>query len=139
MERRGTLRLRAISSTAWFDRKTQLVETIENAMEEAIDQEGTVGYPAAAAMQGKVVVAQRDLAARTGAAAVLSVPLSSAGRPVGALTLERNQGAAFDADSVEPVRGGGRAARPGAAGQARERALVRRTRRGRARANSATS
>ena len=100
MQRRGTLRLRAISSTAWFDRKTQLVQAIENAMEEAIDQEGTVGHPAAATMQGKVVVAQRDLAARTGAAAVLSVPLSGAGRPVGALTLERNHGPDFDADSV---------------------------------------
>jgi RND family efflux transporter MFP subunit len=31
---------------------------------------------------------------------VLSVPLSSGGRPVGALTLERNQGPDFDADSV---------------------------------------
>jgi hypothetical protein len=100
MQRGGAVRLRAISSTAWFDRKTQLVQNIENAMEEAIDQEGTVGYPATAAMQGKVVVAQRDLAARTGAAAVLTVPLSGGGPPVGALTLERSQGANFDADSV---------------------------------------
>jgi RND family efflux transporter MFP subunit len=99
MQQRGTLKLRAISSTAWFDRKTQLVETIENAMEEAMDQEGTVGFPAAP-LQGKVVVAQRDLAARAGAAAVLSVPLTAAGRPAGALTLECNQGPGFDADSI---------------------------------------
>ena len=96
IEKRGKLELRAISRTAWFDRKTQLVETIENAMEEALDQEAAVAFPPAAGARGKVIVAQRDLASRAGAAAVLSVPLASRGRAIGALTLERNQGAPFD-------------------------------------------
>ena len=94
------LELRAISRTAWFDRKSQLVESIENAMEEAIDQEAGIGYPPLPESRGKVIVAQRDLAARSGAAAVLTVPLVSGGRPMGALTLERNQGPEFDAASV---------------------------------------
>ena len=97
--RRGKVKLRAISRTAWFDRKAQLTETIENAMEESIDQEAAVGYPAIGAT-GKVTVAQRDLATRAGAAAVLTVPLMSGGSAIGALTLERSQGPAFDAQSV---------------------------------------
>lgn len=98
MERGGTLYLRAISRTAWFDRRSQLVEAIEGAMEECIDQESAVALPAAAGTRAKVHVAHRDLAARAGVAAVLSVPLVSRGRPLGALTLERNS--PFDAPTV---------------------------------------
>jgi len=108
LERRGRVELRAISRTAWFDRKTQLVETIENAMEEAIDQEAAVAFPPDPAARGKVIAAQRDLAARAGAAAVLTVPLASRGRALGALTLERNPGnaagPAFDAATAELCR-----------------------------------
>ena len=104
IESRGRLRLRAISRTAWFDRKTQLVESIENAMEEAIDQDAALAYPPLEALRGKVTVAQRDLAARAAVAAVLTVPLVSRGRPVGALTLERSQGPAFDVNAIELCR-----------------------------------
>lgn len=100
IERDGKLELRAISRTAWFDPKSQLVETVENAMEEAIDQEAGVAWPALAGSRGKVNVAQRDLALRSGAAAVLTVPLVSGGRPIGAFTLERTQGSEFDATSL---------------------------------------
>lgn len=100
VERNGKLELRAISRTAWFDAKSQLVETIENAMEEAIDQETGVAWPVLPGLRGKVNVAQRDLAVRSGAAAVLTVPLVSAGRPMGAFTLERDQGPEFDATSL---------------------------------------
>jgi len=100
IELKGKLRLRAISRTAWFDRKSQLVETLENAMEEALDQEASIAYPAIPSARGKVSVAQRDLAVRTGSSAVLTVPIMSAGRAIGALTLERNEGPAFDGDSI---------------------------------------
>lgn len=35
---RGRLRLFALSHTAWFDRRSQLAQTFENALEEALDQ-----------------------------------------------------------------------------------------------------
>jgi len=54
LERNGKLELRAISRTAWFDRKSQLVDAIENAMEEAIDQEASVVFPATARERGRV-------------------------------------------------------------------------------------
>ncbi|MBI2315894.1 MAG: HlyD family efflux transporter periplasmic adaptor subunit, partial [Betaproteobacteria bacterium] len=101
MERDGKLRVRAISRTAWFDRRSQLIGSIENAMEEAIDQEAPVAYPASADAHGKIIVAQRDLAVRAGARAVLSVPLIASGRPVGGLSLERTGGPAFDPDTIQ--------------------------------------
>ena len=52
-------------------------EAIEGAMEEAIDQTGWVTHPVLAESPGKVNVAQRDLAARSSAVAVLTVPLVS--------------------------------------------------------------
>jgi hypothetical protein len=98
--RKGTLRLQAISRTAWFDAKSQLVESMENAMEEAIDQEAPIAVPPPAQARGRVNVAHRDLAARASAAAVLGVPLASSGRSVGALLLERTDGEPFDAETV---------------------------------------
>lgn len=98
--RQGVVKLQAISRTAWFDPRSQLVEAIENAMEEAIDQEAPVGVPPAAAARGRVNVAHRELAARASAEAVLGVPLASGGRCIGALLLERSKGPAFDADTV---------------------------------------
>ncbi|OGA04957.1 MAG: hypothetical protein A3H35_11385 [Betaproteobacteria bacterium RIFCSPLOWO2_02_FULL_62_17] len=100
MERDGKLKLRAISRTALFDSKSQLVESIANAMEEVIDQESGVSVPPVPAARGRVNVAVRDLAARAGDKAVLGIPLTSGGEPVGALVLERSDGPVFDADTV---------------------------------------
>jgi len=100
MERDGKLKVRAISRTAMFDPKSQLVEGLANAMEEVIDQESSVGVPPVPGVRGRVNVAVRDLATRAGAKAVLGVPLMSNGKPAGALILERNDGPAFDADTV---------------------------------------
>ena len=89
--RKGGVKLQAISRTAWFDPNSQLVEAIENAMEEAVDQEAAIAVPPPPQSRGRVNVAHRDLAARASAAAVLGVPLASGGRAVGALLLEREQ------------------------------------------------
>lgn len=100
MERDGKLKVRAISRTALFDAKSQLVESIANAMEEVIDQESSVGVPPVPGARGRVNVAVRDLAARAGDKAVLAFPLMRSGKPAGALCLERSDGPAFDADTV---------------------------------------
>ena len=96
----GALKLQALSRSAWFDPRSQLVEAIENAMEEAVDQEAVIVLPPAARARGRVLVAHRDLAARASDAAVLGLPLTSGGRAVGALLLERSEGPPFDADQV---------------------------------------
>lgn len=89
IERRGRIRLRALSNAAWFERKADFSVAIENAMEEACDQSRTVVYPALPGAAGTnrtpaIAVAHRDLAPREGGActAVLAVR----GRTIGAVT-----------------------------------------------------
>jgi len=100
MERDGRLKVRAISRTALFDPKSQLVESLANAMEEVVDQESCVSFPSIPGSRGRVNVALRDVAARAGDKAVLGVPMMNRGKPTGALILERSVGPAFDADTV---------------------------------------
>jgi RND family efflux transporter MFP subunit len=100
IERKGHLRLCAMSRTAWFDPKSQLVEVMERAMEEAIDQEAAVAHPPVPGSRGLVTMAQRELAGQTGATSVLTVPILDGGRPIGALTLERDHGPDFEPDAV---------------------------------------
>jgi hypothetical protein len=98
--RKGTLKLQAISRTAWFDPKSQLVEATENAMDEAIDQESVVALPPLAGARPRVSVAHRELGARASSCALLTVPLAGSGGSIGALLLERSDGAAFDTETA---------------------------------------
>jgi hypothetical protein len=95
IEEAGNLRLRAISRTAWFDRRSRLVESIESAMEECIDQEAAIVLPPVQGTPARVQIALGELAAQANSPAALSVPLLSRGRPIGALVIERS--AALDA------------------------------------------
>ena len=82
LERRGRLRLAALSHSAWFEQQGAYTLALENAMEEACDQSRTVVYPGT---QGGVIsVAHRALESRGG---VCTVPLTQRGRVFGALTV----------------------------------------------------
>lgn len=85
--RRGRIRLRALSHSGEFGRKMNLVRLLEQAMEEATDQRATIAVPAPP--EGPICLAQQKLAQEEGGHAVASIPLFEAGRPIGALTLER--------------------------------------------------
>ena len=87
--RRGILKVQAISRSASFEAKSQLVGAMANAMDEALDQRATVCEPAPAAATMRIAVAQRDLAERSGNPVLCSVPLICRGEPLGALLFER--------------------------------------------------
>lgn len=98
IERRGRVRLKAVSHAATFEKKAEFVAAIENAMEEAVDQRRTIAYPPAqdsggADATGLVGIAQRDLAA---SGAACSVVMTTRGQVVGAITCLREQ--PFDRD-----------------------------------------
>lgn len=95
IERRGRMRLVALSGSAWFDRKSDHVGAIENAMEESVEQGRTVCHPPAPEVSGVIAVAHRDLA---GHGAACSLPLRVQGRAIGAITLFRD--APFDAQAL---------------------------------------
>jgi biotin carboxyl carrier protein len=95
--------LKATSHTEKFSRKMQLVQDVEAAMEECLDQDVEVLYPAP---QEATYVARAagELARRHGAGHVLSLPLRRGGEPVAVLTLERPADAPFTVDEVESLR-----------------------------------
>ncbi|MGY4282379.1 hypothetical protein ACVWXO_001599 [Bradyrhizobium sp. LM2.7] len=98
--RDGRIRLRAISHSATFKGESRLVDAIENAMEEAIDQHVSVLYPKTEGGDRSIVVAHRMLAEqiRTVGIQLYSLVLTDgAGSPIGAITLERQTGLVFEA------------------------------------------
>lgn len=99
--RRGRVRLRAMSHTAHFAKQTELIRAIGAAMDEVFDQQAVVVYPAPSDRPPVVTRAHTELAVRSGAGAICSVPLSDGGRVAGVLTLERSGDRPFDGAAVE--------------------------------------
>jgi hypothetical protein len=99
--RNGSIRLRAISHSASFKHQGRLVDAIENAMEEAVDQRSSIAYPALPSTERVVTMAHRALTdiIRVSGASLLSVVMAgSKGEPVGAITFERHRAQSFDMD-----------------------------------------
>lgn len=95
LARGKTVKLLAISHQATFQEKAQIIDAIENAMEECLDQDSPVAHPPTSSTGRRISLAHQDLARRAGARAVASVPLISAGQAVGVLTLERETDTPF--------------------------------------------
>jgi len=95
--------LKAMSHTEKFSRKMKLVQDIESAMEEALDQDVEVLYPAP---QDATFVnrATRELSKRHGPTAILSLPLRRDQEVAAVLTLERQAEEPFAFDEVESLR-----------------------------------
>jgi RND family efflux transporter MFP subunit len=96
-------RVKALSHTVTFEKNAELTRAIEAAMDEAMDQKSTLVWPAGAAGEGQVLKAHDTLVHTQGNAAVLTVPLTRLGEPVGALCLERAQ--PFTSDDIDLVEG----------------------------------
>lgn len=92
--------LRAISHSANFESRSNLVRHIEAAMEEALALGATVVYPESSSESDGSVQAHAQLAREEGGEALCTVPLMGHDRPVGALTLERAEDKAFDTSIV---------------------------------------
>jgi hypothetical protein len=95
--RGGQVKIDAVSHSAQFKERTNLLRAVASAMDEAIDQGTVVGYPPPDGMGPAVTRAHENLVRTHGAGSVLSVPLACGGKVVGAMTLER--------PAAEPVEG----------------------------------
>ena len=87
IDRSGRTRLLAMSHSAFFEKKSQFVTALENAMDEALDQRRSVVFPSDDESSGAIAIAHRDFAANR---AVCSVVLAHCGIGVGVLTFERS-------------------------------------------------
>lgn len=82
------LRIRALSHSADFGERANLMRAIEGAMEEAVDQCALVVYPPPAGAPPLVTREHEALTRQYGAGVVCTVPLGPDDDPFGALTLE---------------------------------------------------
>jgi hypothetical protein len=99
---RGWVRLSAISRTEQFDRQMAAAQALEVAMEEALDQNEEIVWPAPT---GASVVARdhERFSKQHQAAYVCSVPLRRDGAPVAVITCERNT-APFTESELQQLR-----------------------------------
>jgi multidrug efflux pump subunit AcrA (membrane-fusion protein) len=101
MMRGRHVRLRALSNSAVFGKRATLVGLIEAAMDEAVDQQAVIVYPAPLDAPARVRRAHDALAKHDGGAALCTIPLTEQGKTIGALLLERSPGQAFEPAAVQ--------------------------------------
>jgi RND family efflux transporter MFP subunit len=94
------IRIAASSRGASFDGKATAAQAIAAAMEEAIDRDSVVVYPAAVQTGLHVDQAHRELASQMSAASLCTVPFAENGELAGAITLEHADASRFDAATV---------------------------------------
>lgn len=101
--RRGRSRVVALSHSAQFGKRMNLIDAIAAAMDEAIDQRGALLLPPA---QADVLVTRdhERLAREHGCDCILTIPFSAGERFSGALLFERPAHQPFDAATVEACR-----------------------------------
>jgi RND family efflux transporter MFP subunit len=98
---KGTrVRIAAVSHSPHFERRANLIRTIEGAMEEAVDQTASVVHPPMQAGPPVVSRAHEALLHESGSGSAASFPLIDAGRVVGALTFERAAGHRFEPETL---------------------------------------
>ncbi len=98
----GYVRVKAISRTEKFGRQMVAVQGIEKTMEEALDQDDEVVWPAP---EGATVLTRdhEQFSKEQGANNVCSVPMRAENKPVGVLTCER-QSRPFTATELQQLR-----------------------------------
>ncbi len=97
------VRLKAMSHTEKFSRKMKIVQDIESAMEECLDQDVEVVYPPEAEATC-VSRSAGELSKRHGPTAVVGFPLRRSGEPVAVLTVERPADRPMALNEIEPLR-----------------------------------
>lgn len=93
----------ALSHTENFSRKMQVVQDLESAMEECLDQDCEVLHPAPA--EATYISRQTaEFSHRHGPLAIVSLPLRQRGKVWGVLTLERPADRPFAVEEIEAIR-----------------------------------
>lgn len=95
-EEKGSIRVQAISNTAQFDKKSDAVRLIGEAMDEVLDLDSALEYPPSAEGLPLGSVAHAALAAANNSSGICSVPLDEFGHAEGVILFERRDGTCFD-------------------------------------------
>ena len=95
--------LKAMSHTEKFSRKMKLVQEVEGAMEECLDQDIEILYPSPPDAT-YVSRSAADLSKHQGPNAITSLPLRQSGEPVAVLTIERPSEKPVQPEELETLR-----------------------------------
>jgi hypothetical protein len=98
----GIVRLRAVSRMEQFDRQMAAAQGLELAMEEALDQDDEILWPAPPGMNG-ICRDHAKFAEEQKAGNLGSVPIRLEGKPVAAVTCERRSGP-FSETELQQIR-----------------------------------
>ncbi len=102
MTRKAGIRVEALSHSAEFDARLQLIRGLAAAMDEAADQDAAVVYPPFSEAPTRITREHEALVQQHGTSAALTVPMASDGKIVGAITFERMFGGRpFDAATFQ--------------------------------------
>ena len=100
-ERGGQIKIDAVSHSAQFKERTNLMRAVAAAMDEAVDQNSTVAVPPPIGSAPLVRRAHDALLDEQGSGACCTVVLTALGKPAGAITLERTAKRPFDPAMIE--------------------------------------
>jgi multidrug resistance efflux pump len=108
----GHAKVIAVSHSSHIGGHMNLVRSIGNAMDEAIDQQTVIVTPVGEDSEFCVTREHVQLSGLVGGSAVMTVPLSNAGKLCGAITFERPVDVGFDPSTVELCKAVGIAVGP---------------------------
>lgn len=108
----GAVRAVAVSDTEHIDRRMAMIQKLEAAMDECLDQEQAVMYPpppgegpgADVALAQAITHAHRDLCAADARLKVVSLPLRQDDKVIGVVTIESTAQGAADVAGVELIQ-----------------------------------
>ena len=106
------VQVKGLSHGAVLGHEQALTRVVGAAMDEAVDQGVSILYPQHPDDRPRVTLAHAELALGGNGLCVLTVPMFSAGRAVGALTFERSQAARFDAEALRRIEASAAALAP---------------------------
>jgi len=90
----------ALSNSAKFDDKSNLLRTISAAMDESVDQDRVTIYPQTETEVSAITYAHADLARKYGSGAICSIPLVYDENVFAVLTMERSEKQLFDQQTI---------------------------------------
>jgi len=95
------IQVEALSHSADFAKKSKLVQGLGAAMDESLDQQVSLVYPATEGGEVRVLKCHEKLSKEQEVRDICTIPLSQNGKLFGALTLERSSENAFTSNTVE--------------------------------------
>lgn len=98
------IQVSAISKTAVFDQKSQLVRDIGSLMDEACDQDQLITLPINDSSSFQVTISHDKFIKQHGQISVCTLPLIDNGNHIGAIAFERSSEHAFDLETQELIK-----------------------------------